>query len=156
MRPDEAARVVELQQLVQSTAALLDAEQLADWVDLFDAAGSYQVSSFSTELRKPVIWWQQQAPELRKTLSDVPRHVRDPAQRLHVLGPPLIRLDGDAAQADTAFSLYRTLPTGETSLYLVGRYKDELCRTESGVWKYRLHRVEVATRVLEMFTHLPV
>jgi 3-phenylpropionate/cinnamic acid dioxygenase small subunit len=156
MDRDEATEVIAIQQFVQRTASLLDVEQLTAWIDLFDASGVYEITTFSTELRRPVIWWQQRLPELRTTLSEVPRHVRDPARRLHVLGLPLVNVNGSAAQTDTAFSLYRTLPGGETSLYLVGRYRDELCRTHSGDWKYRLHRVQVETRVLEMFTHLPL
>jgi hypothetical protein len=46
-------------------------------------------------------------------------------------------------------------PTGETSLFAVGRYLDELVRVGSG-WRFSVHRVQLETRVLDAFTHLPL
>ena len=123
----------EVQQFIQRTASLLNAEKLSEWVQQFDAAGTYEVTAYSTELGKELAWWKQELPLLQKTISEVPRHVRDPARRLHVLGPPLVSVTGDEARGETAFSVFRTLPTGETSLFAVGRYLDEIVRTPAGL-----------------------
>ncbi|WP_423838534.1 nuclear transport factor 2 family protein, partial [Variovorax paradoxus] len=51
---------------------------------------------------------------------------------------PLVSVTGDEARGETAFSVFRTLP-GETSLFAVGRYLDELVRVGSG-WRFSVHR----------------
>jgi hypothetical protein len=38
---------------------------------------------------------------------------------------------------------------------VVGRYLDELVRVGSG-WRFSVHRVQLETRVLDAFTHLPL
>lgn len=147
---------LQIQQFIQQAASALDDEQLSQWLDHFDdPAGVYEICAFSTELRRQMAWWRQELPSLRKTLSEVPRHVRDPARRLRVLGIPLSSVAGDRAQAQTSVAIYRTLPTGETSLFAVGCYHDDLVRTPSG-WRFRVHRLDLQTRVLDAFTHLPL
>ena len=99
----------EVQQFIQRTAALLNAEKLSEWLEQFHSDGLYEITAYSTELGKELAWWKQELPLLQKTISEVPRHVRDPAKRLHVLGPPLVSVTGDAARGQTAFSVFRTL-----------------------------------------------
>jgi 3-phenylpropionate/cinnamic acid dioxygenase small subunit len=53
------------------------------------------------------------------------------------------------------FSLFRTTPDGQSSLYMVGRYDDRIVR-RSGAWRYASHKVIVDTRMLDTFTHIPV
>lgn len=53
------------------------------------------------------------------------------------------------------FTVYRTVPSGETTLYIAGRYEDALVLRD-GSWRYSSHRAIVHTRVLETFTHLPI
>ena len=88
----------EVQQFIQRTAALLNAEKLSEWLEQFHSDGLYEITAYSTELGKELAWWKQELPLLQKTISEVPRHVRDPAKRLHVLGPPLVSVTGDAAR----------------------------------------------------------
>ncbi|MGV3656235.1 MAG: nuclear transport factor 2 family protein [Noviherbaspirillum sp.] len=123
---------------------------------IFDAGGEYEMTAFSTELRKPLTWWKADFPTLEKTLAEVPQHVRDPARRLRVLGPAQIRIEGDEAHAECAFAVYRTSTDGVSSLYVVGRYQDTLVRTAPGQWRYRNHRVALDTPMLDAFTHLPL
>lgn len=145
-----------VQRVVQRTAALLDAEDLTGWLQLFDAAGTYEIRAHSTELDRTMSWWKSDVADLTRTLGEVPRHVRDPARRLRVLSPALVVLNGGQAHADTPFCVYRTLPTGESSLFVVGRYRDVLCKGEAGEWRYLQHHVELDTRVWDAFTHLPI
>lgn len=155
MPPELIATRLALQDLVQTTARALDREDLAGWLALFDAEGEYEISAYSAELRKDTIWWRNSKSELEKLIGDVTRHVRDPARRLHVVGPPLVEFEGDSATLSAAFAIYRTLPSGETSLYLVGRYDDLVVR-RGAEWKYLRHRVIAETRVLDIGSHLPL
>jgi 3-phenylpropionate/cinnamic acid dioxygenase small subunit len=142
--------------LVQRTAVLLDAEQFGDWVGLFDPDGSYELAAYSTEIRRWMTWQLSDRPTLEQMLGEVGEHVRDPACRRHIVGMPLIEFTDDAtATTITPFSLFRTSPQGESSLYMVGRYEDRLVKRD-GTWRYSFHRVVADTRVLDAFTHIPL
>lgn len=144
-----------IRELVQRTALLLDREQFDDWVALFAADGTYELSAYSTEIRRWMTWQLSDRPALAKMLAEVNEHVRDPARRRHVVGYPLVRIDGEEGSATAAFSIFRTTPEGQSSLYMVGTYEDQLVR-DSGAWLYKSHKVIVDTRMLDMFTHIPV
>lgn len=144
-----------IRELVQRTALLLDREQFDDWIRLFDVEGTYELAAFSTEIRRWMTWQLSDRPALAKMLSEVHEHVRDPARRRHVVGYPLVRIDGEEGSATAAFSIFRTTPEGQSSLYMVGTYEDQLVK-RSGTWLYMSHKVIVDTRILDMFTHIPV
>ncbi len=147
---------LQIQALILRSARLLDAEDLAGWQSLFDSSAVYEITAYSTEMRKTLSWWKTDMPALAKLLAEVREHVRDPARRLHVVSADVAGIAGDTATADSAFAIYRTLTTGESSLYAVGRYKDRLTRQASGQWALLERVVELDTRVLEAFTHLPL
>lgn len=146
----EAAR-----ELVQRTAILLDDEKFDDWIGLFDTDGTYELSAYSTEIRRWMTWQLSDREALKKMLQEVDDHVRDPARRRHVVGMPLVELDGEHGKLTTHFSLFRTSPEGQSSLYIVGRYEDRIVKRPRG-WLYTAHKVIVDTRMLDMFTHIPV
>lgn len=141
--------------LVQRTAVLLDQEKFDDWVGLFDAQATYELRAYSTELRRWMTWQLSDRDTLARMLQEVSEHVRDPAQRRHVVGYPLVELDGEQGRVQSPFSLFRTSPDGQSSLYMVGSYDDRVVK-RSGGWLYASRTVVVDTRMLDMFTHIPV
>lgn len=146
----EAARA-----LVQRTAMMLDEEKFDGWPGLFDADGTYEISAYSTEIRRWMTWQLSDRETLRKMLTEVDEHVRDPARRRHIVGMPLVDLDGDQGLVTSHFSLFRTTPEGQSSLYMVGCYSDRIVK-RAGSWLYAAHKVIVDTRMLDTFTHIPV
>lgn len=146
----EAAR-----ELVQRTAMLLDDEKFDEWLRLFDSAGTYELSAYSTEIRRWMTWQLSDRETLTKMLKDVDEHVRDPARRRHIVSVPLLELDVDQGRMTSHFSLFRTTPDGQSSLYMVGCYDDRIVK-RSGAWRYAAHKVIVDTRMLDSFTHIPV
>jgi len=144
-----------IRELLQHNAILLDAERFDEWTGLFDSVGTYELTAYSTEIRRWMTWWLADRPTLEKTLKEVGQHVRDPARRRHIVGGPRIVLDGSSASVVSHFSIYRTTPQGESSLYMVGAYEDRLIRRPAG-WLYAARKVITDTRVLSMFTHIPV
>lgn len=141
--------------LVARTAVRLDREDFSGWLELFDAGAEYELCAYSAEIRRAMSWWKSGRAALEKQLREIPQHERDTASRLHVLGPVLVELEGDHAHAQTPFALFRTMPDGESTLYVVGRYEDEALKT-SGTWLYTRHRAVLETRVLDAFTHVPL
>jgi 3-phenylpropionate/cinnamic acid dioxygenase small subunit len=142
-------------ELVQQTAMLLDEEKFDDWLALFDTKGTYELSAYSTEIRRWMTWQLSDRETLGKMLKDVDEHVRDPARRRHVVSIPLLELEADQGRVRSQFSLYRTTPEGQSSLYMVGCYDDRIVR-RSGAWLYATHKAIVDTRMLDAFTHIPV
>jgi 3-phenylpropionate/cinnamic acid dioxygenase small subunit len=141
--------------LIQRTAMLLDDEQFDAWVELFDAQGVYELTAYSTEIRKWMTWQLSDRETLERMLKEVHEHVRDPAKRRHVVGIPLVQIDGEGAEATSHFSIFRTSPDGVSSLFMVGCYQDQLVKRD-GAWRYTAHKVVADTRVLDSFTHTPV
>jgi 3-phenylpropionate/cinnamic acid dioxygenase small subunit len=144
-----------IRDLIQRTALMLDGEDFGAWLELFEPDGAYELRAYSPELRRWTIWWQADRAVLQQLLDGVDEHVRDDAQRRHVIAVVQIEFDGDAAHAQSHFSIFRTTPEGRSSLYMVGRYDDKLVRRE-GRWRYREHHVIADTRMLDVFTHIPV
>lgn len=151
----DVVEIEAIRALIQRTAMLLDEEKFEDWVGLFDVQGTYEISAYSTEIRRWMTWQLSDRDTLARMLKEVDEHVRDPARRRHVVGIPLIRVDGERAEATSHFSLFRTLPDGQSSLYMVGSYQDQLVK-RSGAWLYAAHKVIADTRMLDSFTHTPV
>lgn len=141
--------------LIARTASLLDEEDFESWVALFAGDGTYEMSAYSTEIRRWMTWQLSDKSTLASMLGDVKEHVRDQAKRRHVMGFPQVEVDGAVATATAAFSLFRTSPEGQTSLYMVGSYEDRLVKS-GRTWLYREHKVIIDTRMLDMFTHVPV
>ena len=146
----EAAR-----ELIQRSAMLLDAEDFEAWVKLFDDGGIYELTAYSTEIRRWMTWQSSDRATLDKMLKEVGEHVRDTAQRRHIVGMPLVEISGIQGHVQSTFSLFRTLPDGQSSLYMIGQYDDHIIK-RSGVWLYAMHKVIVDTRMLDSFTHIPI
>jgi 3-phenylpropionate/cinnamic acid dioxygenase small subunit len=141
--------------LIQRTAMLLDQEKFDAWVELFEPEGIYEISAYSTEIRRWMTWQLSDRETLANLLKEVDEHVRDPARRRHIIGIPHICIDGERGEATSHFTLFRTSPDGQSSLYMVGCYEDRLLK-RAGVWQYAVHKVIVDTRMLDSFTHTPV
>jgi 3-phenylpropionate/cinnamic acid dioxygenase small subunit len=141
--------------LIRETAVRLDREDLEGWFELFAQNASYELNSYSPELRAQTVWWRADRGELEKQLGEVHEHVRDPARRLHLVTPMSVTIAGGQVTALSHFVIYRTLPSGESALFAVGRYEDEFV-LENGCWRYAVHRAVLETRVLDAFTHLPL
>jgi 3-phenylpropionate/cinnamic acid dioxygenase small subunit len=155
---DRLAELVDreaIRELIGATAAILDAEDLARWIELFAPEAEYELSAYSPAIRAPMSWWKTARPDLDRMLEDVGQHVRDRGRRLHVVSPVAIALVGNRATARSQFAVMRTRQDGETHLYVAGRYEDELVKP-GGRWLYARHRVILDTRMLETFTHLPL
>ena len=155
MTAQEFADREALRELVLRSAMLLDEEKLEDWLEAFDAEGTYELSAYSPEIRRWMSWWHSDRPTLEKMLKEVRQHVRDPAQRRHVVAMPLITLQGERAEGLSHFSVYRTTPEGQSSLYLVGRYQDRFVKRAGG-WRFAARKVIADTRMLDAFTHIPI
>lgn len=144
-----------IRELVQRSAALLDAEAYESWTHLFAAGGQYELVADSPEIRSRMVWWRNDRDEMARVLAEVPSHVNDPASRLHLVTVDGIDLAGPTATCTARFALFRTQPDGATRLYLVGRYELSLVK-DGARWLFGCYRTVLETRMLEPAMHVPV
>ena len=141
--------------LIRQTAAWLDNEELELWLKTFSDDATYEITTSSPELGSEMSWWHSDKKDLEKIINEIPEHVRDKAKRLHLISPISAELNNNTGTVLTHFSIYRTEPDGRSSLYVIGKYFDEVIKTKD-IWYYKSHKVILDTRILEPFTHLPL
>lgn len=143
-----------IRDLLQTAAWLLDTEAFADWVNLFVDEGNYQVRAYSTEIGVEMEWMNLTKDELSGMLEQVIEHLRDLAQRLHLVSSIQIDIHDHQAHSLSSFAIFRTTPDGVSHCYAVGRYEDSLIK-RNGAWRFLQRKVMLHTRVLEVASHLP-
>ena len=142
-------------QVVRTTAALLDAEDLDGWLALFAPESLYEIKAYGPEIRADMSWWHSDRGELEKILAEAKLHVRDPGRRLHLVTPISAEIADGRATALSHFAIMRTDPDGNSAVYAAGRYEDVFVKSGRR-WLYESHCAVLDTRKLEPFTHLPL
>lgn len=145
----------EIRRLISRSVRCLDDDRFADFVSLFTDDALYRMTATSREIGRDMDWLVADRGELSALLDELPRHVRDPAERLHMVTIDEIALDGARARAESSFAVYRTDIDGASQLYAVGRYEDEL-RFEGGGWKLSRRTVRLSTRQFVTPTPMPL
>ena len=144
-----------LRDLIQDSAYLLDHEQFVDYMNLFADTSQYELVAKSREIGgKETMWLAMNKPDLVQLLSEVPDHVRDEAERLHLVSPIRVDVQDDEASSLSHFAIFRTTTAGESQVYAVGHYEDAFVKRD-GKWWFAKHRVVVHTRMLQISTHVP-
>ena len=141
--------------LIRQTASWLDQEKLDLWLKSFSNDSHYEIKASSPEIGSEMSWWYSDKAELEKIIEEIPDHVRDKAKRLHLVTPISAQIKETCASVVTHFSIFRTATDGRSSLYVTGRYKDNVIK-ENGRWFYQTRTVLLDTRIIEPFTHLPL
>jgi salicylate 5-hydroxylase small subunit len=137
---EAAARLMlqlEIDQLNAAYGAALDEKRFDAWPDFFVEEGRYKVQArenFDRGLPLALIalesrgMMKDRVYGVTQTIYHAPyytRHVVSPAQ---VLGE-----EGGLVRAQSHYAVFRTRPGDTSEVYNVGRYVDEIVRTESGL-----------------------
>jgi len=141
--------------LVTRAARLLDSGRYEEFVDLFSRDGSYVLQARSDELGKDMTWLTANRDELTALFKEYPQHVRDKAHRTHLVAPEEIEISPGMGRAVSTFAVFRTDLSGESTLYAVGHYEDELV-VEDGAWKFKCRKTMVMTRQFSTPTPMPL
>ncbi len=141
--------------LIRQTASWLDEEKLDLWLKSFSNDSHYEIKASSPEIGSEMSWWYSDKADLEKIIEEIPDHVRDKAKRLHLITPISTQIKETRASVLTHFSIFRTATDGRSSLYVTGRYEDDVIK-KNGHWFYKTRTVLLDTRIIEPFTHLPL
>jgi methanesulfonate monooxygenase subunit beta len=161
----QAAAKAAVQALIYRATLLLDAERFADWLALCAPDFTYRIQTYSPEIRKQMTWLQHDLKGLRTMIEMLPRHNTDHGQLSRHVNVYAVEFEdgGAVATAISSFLCHRTmldginahLDSGETQLFLVGKYYDRF-RWDDGQPLFIDRTVVLDTRRLDKGSHYPI
>lgn len=142
--------------LIYDSCALLDEERFDDYIALCTPEFTYRITAYSEELRKPMEWMYQTRDDLHALLNTVETHEVAIAHLRRVAS--MIRV-GEASNGivpvRSTLTVYHTWYDGDTRLFVVGTYKDEITTDGDGPL-LASREVVLDTRRLASGTHIPI
>lgn len=130
----------EIDQLNAAYAAALDEKRFSDWPEFFIEDGRYILQArenFDRGLPLALMdlesrgMMKDRVYGITQTIYHAPYYTR------HVVSPARVLSDSDGViKVEANYAVFRTRPAGVSEVYNVGRYVDEIDRTESGL-KFR-------------------
>ena len=143
--------------LISNSAKFLDDENYAQFTELFLKNGRYLLVARSDEIGRDMTWLDMSRDELVALLEESHQHVHDLAKRMHIVSVDQIMFDelDNSAQVQSSFAVFRTDTAGNTEVYAVGRYCDNLERNGE-VWRIKKRCVNVEPRIFRTPTPIPL
>jgi len=130
----------EIDQLNAAYAAALDDKRFSDWPEFFMENGRYILQArenFDRGLPLALMdlesrgMMKDRVYGITQTIYHAPYYTR------HVISPARVLADSDGViTVEANYAVFRTRPASVSEVYNVGRYVDEIAKTESGL-KFR-------------------
>ncbi len=128
---------LEVDQLNASYAAVLDERRFDEWPDFFVEDGHYKVQArenFDRGLPLALIALESQGMLKDRVYGVTHTIYHAPYYTRHVLSPAqVLAQKGSLVRAQTHYAVFRTKPGDASEVYNVGRYIDEIVRTDTGL-----------------------
>ena len=134
----EALQVqVQVDRLNADYCAALDEKRFDDWPEFFVADGEYKVQArenFDRGLPLALIALESRGMMKDRVYGITQTIYHGPYYMRHVVSPARVLSDaGERVTAQSNYAVFRTRPGDASELYNVGRYIDEIVRTEAGM-----------------------
>jgi salicylate 5-hydroxylase small subunit len=127
----------EINRLNADYASALDERRFDEWPEFFTDDATYKVQARENhEMKLPLALIALESKGMMKdrvygvtqTIYHAPYYTR------HVVGPArVLGEEGGLVRAESNYAIFRTRPGGASEVYNVGRYIDEIVRTEGGL-----------------------
>lgn len=128
---------LEIDQLNAAYAAALDERRFDDWPAFFLEDGCYKLQArenFDRGLPLALMALESRGMMKDRVYGVTQTIYHGPYYTRHVMGPAqLIAQEGNVVRAQSHYAVFRTRPGGASEVYNVGRYIDEIVRTEGGL-----------------------
>ena len=128
---------LEVDQLNAAYAAALDEKRFADWPLFFVEDGQYKLQArenFDRGLPLALIALESRGMMKDRVYGITQTIYHRPYYTRHVVSPARVLSDkGSRIMAQSNYAVFRTRPGDATEVYNVGRYIDEIERTEAGL-----------------------
>lgn len=117
--------------------AALDEKRFDDWPEFFVEDGQYKVQArenFDRGLPLALIALESRGMMKDRVYGVTQTIYHGPYYTRHVVSPARVLSDAQGVvRAETNYAVFRTRPGDATEVYNVGRYIDEIARTEAGL-----------------------
>ena len=137
MNAGEMLLQLEVDQLNAAYAAALDEKRFADWPLFFVEDGQYKLQArenFDRGLPLTLIALESRGMMKDRVYGITQTIYHGPYYTRHVVSPARVLSDeGGRIMAQSNYAVFRTRPGDATEVYNVGRYIDEIERTEAGL-----------------------
>ena len=151
--------------LVYKSCLFMNDEAWKDYLSLCDPESfRYRVVNYSPEIRREQCWADRDFRSMKASFDLMPRHNSDRSKLTRHASIYTVDVDDEKREAKvvSALTVYRTqldgttsyIESGQTSLYVVGLYKDRISLKDDGP-KLVERVVELDTRQLDVGTHKP-
>ena len=152
-QPDRTA----IEELVYRSCMTLDAKNFTAYLGLCDDAFHYTITAHSPEIRKDMIWFEQDKAGMQTVFANLPRHNSDQSPLTRHANVYTVEFDAAAQQASvvSALQVFRTkLDGGATELFVVGQYVDTV-KLGNGTPRLLTRVVKLDTRQFGIGYHIP-
>ena len=145
------------EELVYRSCLALDAKDYKAFLALCEEDFRYTISTYSPEIRKEMVWLDQDRKGMETLFTNLPRHNSDHsplARHAHVYTVEPAA-DGKSAAVVSALQVYKTtLDGGATELFAIGRYLDTVS-LEGDAPRLAKRIVRLETRQFGFGYHVP-
>jgi methanesulfonate monooxygenase subunit beta len=138
---------------VSRSCLLLDREEFSAWMALCAPEFRYRMIAYSTDLLRDMCWLDVDHGELEVLFGNLRSHVRVLGTFFRHAAGTFVEQTETGARFVTSLSIFHTTLQGETSIFAVCRYFDQI---EGGPGSARLvdREVRLDTRLLNFGPHV--
>jgi len=143
------------EELVYRSCLALDAKDYKAFLALCEEDFRYTISTYSPEIRKEMVWLDQDRKGMETLFTNLPRHNSDHSPLTRHATVYTVEEKGAGAEVVSALQVFKTeLDGGATELFAVGRFYDTVKFNGAGA---RLARrvVRLDTRLIGYGYHIP-
>jgi anthranilate 1,2-dioxygenase small subunit len=150
----------DLIQLNADYAASIDDNRLEDWPGFFVEDCFYRITTAQNHARKlpaGLVYADSRQMLADRVLSLRKANIFERQTYRHLLGlPRVIADDGTCLSAETGFAVLRIMRTGETELFVSGRYFDDVVRGADGSLQLKKRDVVCDSHRIDTLLALPL
>jgi anthranilate 1,2-dioxygenase small subunit len=155
----DAATWFRVENFLSDYAHRLDDGRIDDWTGFFTQDAIYQVTTrenFDAGYPIGIMLCTGRGMMEDRVLALKTANVFEPHTHCHIVGRPDLRPAQDGAiAARSNFSVYRTMESGATELFAIGKYLDRIV-FEAGEPKFRERRVILDSRCVDVLLVFPL
>jgi 3-phenylpropionate/cinnamic acid dioxygenase small subunit len=156
----DVAITLKVQDLLARYIQALDDDRLEAWPDFFTEAGRYLVTTadnLAQGMPLGLIYATSRAMLRDRVRSLREANVYEAQRYRHVIGPPVIeRGEGGVIHARSSFMVARIMYTGETILFVTGRYDDRIVLEGPEAPRFVEKQVVLDSRVIDTLLAIPI
>jgi methanesulfonate monooxygenase small subunit len=145
----------QIEELVYRSCMALDERDFKGFLELCDPGFRYKVTVYSPEIRKEMVWLDQDRRGMETLFTNLPRHNSDHSPLVRHATVYTVKVNGAQAEVVSALQVFRTaLDGGATELFGVARLIDTV-KLDGDIPKLASRVVRMETRQLGFGSHIP-